>query len=79
MNGTPSNVGDITGLIHLNILRRTHRRLFNQAFNIKTSHNYEPHEVVGTHMLLKRLLHTPENFVPHFRQCVCLQCGIPDS
>ncbi|KAJ7300689.1 cytochrome P450 [Mycena albidolilacea] len=57
--GNSSSVGDEW---------RTHRRLFNQAFNIKTSHNYEPHEVVGTHMLLERLLHTPENFVPHFRQ-----------
>ncbi|KAJ6447838.1 cytochrome P450 [Mycena sanguinolenta] len=56
------------GLIYLNILRRIHRRLVNQAFNIRASQNYEPHEVVGSHMLLKRFLHTPENFMLHFRQ-----------
>ncbi|KAF7368861.1 hypothetical protein MVEN_00211600 [Mycena venus] len=61
-------VSYITGLIHFNILRRTRRRLFNKAFNIQAARNYEPHEVVGSHMLLKRLLHTPENFLPHFRQ-----------
>ncbi|KAF7368863.1 Cytochrome P450 [Mycena venus] len=58
----------IIGLIKYGDEWRIHRRLFNNAFNIQAARNYEPHEVVGAHMLLKRLLHTPEHFLPHFRQ-----------
>ncbi|KAJ7209147.1 cytochrome P450 [Mycena pura] len=48
--------------------KRTHRRLFNQAFNLKASRKYEPQELTGTHMLLGRLLFSPEGFMDHFRQ-----------
>ncbi|KAJ7431570.1 cytochrome P450 [Mycena galericulata] len=48
--------------------RRIHRRLFQGAFNVKAARKYEPVELVGTHALLARLLHTPEDFVHHFRQ-----------
>ncbi|KAJ7279712.1 cytochrome P450 [Mycena rebaudengoi] len=47
---------------------RTHRRLFNQAFNVKASRKYEPQELAGTHALLTRLLSSPEGFIDHFRQ-----------
>ncbi|KAJ7888363.1 cytochrome P450 [Mycena olivaceomarginata] len=47
---------------------RTHRRLFNQSFNVKASRKYEPQELTGTHALLGRLLSTPEGFMDHFRQ-----------
>jgi hypothetical protein len=50
--------------------RRTHRRLFNQSFNVKASRKYEPQELTGTHALLGRLLSTPEGFMDHFRQYV---------
>ncbi|KAJ7303729.1 cytochrome P450 [Mycena albidolilacea] len=48
--------------------RRTHRRLFNGAFNVKASRKYEPVELVRTHVLLARLLHAPEDFMHHLRQ-----------
>ncbi|KAJ6560597.1 cytochrome P450 [Mycena vulgaris] len=47
---------------------RTHRRLFNQAFNVKASLKYRPQELVATHALLERLLHAPGAFMDHFRQ-----------
>ncbi|KAF7368570.1 Cytochrome P450 [Mycena venus] len=47
---------------------RTHRRLFNQAFNVKAARKYEPQELAGTHALLARLLSSPEGFMDHFRQ-----------
>ncbi|KAJ7823206.1 cytochrome P450 [Mycena olivaceomarginata] len=47
---------------------RTHRRLFNGAFNVKASRKYEPVELVRTHALLARLLHAPEDFMHHLRQ-----------
>ncbi|KAJ6536394.1 cytochrome P450 [Mycena capillaripes] len=47
---------------------RTHRRLFNGAFNVKAARKYEPVELVRTHALLARLLHTPEDFMHHLRQ-----------
>ncbi|KAJ7301348.1 cytochrome P450 [Mycena albidolilacea] len=47
---------------------RTHRRLFNQSFNVKASRKYEPQELTGTHVLLGRLLSTPKGFMDHFRQ-----------
>ncbi|KAJ7891635.1 cytochrome P450 [Mycena olivaceomarginata] len=47
---------------------RTHRRLFNGAFNVKASRKYEPVELVRTHALLGRLLHAPEDFMHHLRQ-----------
>ncbi|KAJ7934499.1 cytochrome P450 [Mycena leptocephala] len=48
--------------------RRIHRRLFQGAFNVKAARKYEPAELVGRHALLARLLHTPEDFMHHFRQ-----------
>jgi hypothetical protein len=56
--------------IFLISFRRTHRRLFNQAFNVKASRKYEPQELTGTHALLARLLSAPEGFMHHFRQYV---------
>ncbi|KAJ7893403.1 cytochrome P450 [Mycena olivaceomarginata] len=47
---------------------RTHRRLINGGFNAKAARKYEPTELVGTHGLLARLLHAPEDFMAHFRQ-----------
>ncbi|KAJ7835693.1 cytochrome P450 [Mycena leptocephala] len=47
---------------------RIHRRLFQGAFNVKAARKYEPAELVGRHALLARLLHTPEDFMHHFRQ-----------
>ncbi|KAJ6554749.1 cytochrome P450 [Mycena capillaripes] len=47
---------------------RTHRRLFQSAFNVKAARKYEPAELIGTHALLARLLHAPEDFMHHFRQ-----------
>ncbi|KAJ7080694.1 cytochrome P450 [Mycena epipterygia] len=47
---------------------RTHRRLFNQAFNVKASQKYLPQEVAVTHALLVRMLQAPDAFMDHFRQ-----------
>ncbi|KAF8182235.1 cytochrome P450 [Mycena galopus ATCC 62051] len=47
---------------------RTHRRLLNGAFNTKAVRKYEPVQLAGTHALLARLLHAPEDFMDHFRQ-----------
>ncbi|KAF8214432.1 cytochrome P450 [Mycena galopus ATCC 62051] len=47
---------------------RTHRRLLNGAFNAKAVRKYEPVELAGTHALLARLLHAPEDFMCHLRQ-----------
>ncbi|KAJ7222152.1 cytochrome P450 [Mycena pura] len=47
---------------------RTHRRLFNGAFNAKAALKYRPHELIGTHVLLERLLQSPQDFLKHFRQ-----------
>ncbi|KAF7358359.1 hypothetical protein MVEN_00885900 [Mycena venus] len=47
---------------------RTHRRLLNGSFNNKAVRKYEPTELAGTRKLLARLLHSPENFMDHFRQ-----------
>ncbi|KAJ6568897.1 cytochrome P450 [Mycena capillaripes] len=47
---------------------RIHRRLVQGALNAKAVRKYEPAELVGTHALLGRLLHTPEDFMNHFRQ-----------
>ncbi|KAJ7080682.1 cytochrome P450 [Mycena epipterygia] len=46
---------------------RIHRRLFNQAFNIKASQKYQPQEVAATHALLVRMLQAPDAFMDHFR------------
>ncbi|KAF7371702.1 Cytochrome P450 [Mycena venus] len=47
---------------------RIHRRLFQGAFNVEAARKYKPAELVGTYALLARLLHTPEDFIHHFRQ-----------
>ncbi|KAJ7137458.1 cytochrome P450 [Mycena crocata] len=47
---------------------RTQQHLFNQAFNIKAVHQYQPQERRGAHRLLSHLLQTPDAFVDHFRQ-----------
>ncbi|KAJ7625701.1 cytochrome P450 [Roridomyces roridus] len=47
---------------------RIHRRIFNQAFNLKASKKYEPHELLASRKLLKRLLDTPDEFLGLFRQ-----------
>ncbi|KAJ6569258.1 cytochrome P450 [Mycena capillaripes] len=47
---------------------RTHRRLFNQAFNMRASQYYRPQQLAITHALLERLLHNPDAFLDHFRQ-----------
>ncbi|KAJ7237342.1 cytochrome P450 [Mycena rebaudengoi] len=47
---------------------RIHRRLFNGAFDVKAALKYRPHELIGTHVLLERMLQTPQDFMNHFRQ-----------
>ncbi|KAJ7111231.1 cytochrome P450 [Mycena epipterygia] len=47
---------------------RTHRRLFNQAFNAKASQQYRSQEVAATNTLLMRMLQAPDAFLAHFRQ-----------
>ncbi|KAJ7131789.1 cytochrome P450 [Mycena crocata] len=60
-------VSDLMGW-DFNFGMRTHRRLFNQAFNIKAVHQYQPQERRGAHRLLAHLLQTPDAFMDHFRQ-----------
>ncbi|KAJ7146914.1 cytochrome P450 [Mycena epipterygia] len=47
---------------------RTSRRLFSQEFNVISSRNFRPKEIAATHGLLRRLLHTPDEFNTHFKQ-----------
>ncbi|KAJ7146871.1 cytochrome P450 [Mycena epipterygia] len=47
---------------------RTHRRLFNQGFNVISSRNFRPKELAAAHGLLRRLLHTPDAFRDHLKQ-----------
>ncbi|KAJ7146890.1 cytochrome P450 [Mycena epipterygia] len=48
--------------------RRTSRRLFSQEFNVISSRNFRPKEIAATHGLLRRLLHTPDEFRTHIKQ-----------
>ncbi|KAJ7688262.1 cytochrome P450 [Mycena rosella] len=47
---------------------RTTRRLFNHAFNVTASQQYRPQLQKAARLLLERLLDSPEEFLPHFRQ-----------
>ncbi|KAF8140771.1 cytochrome P450 [Mycena galopus ATCC 62051] len=47
---------------------RTHRRLFNQGFNVTAARKYQPHELTVAHTLLGRLLTDPDAFSAHIRQ-----------
>ncbi|KAJ7618782.1 cytochrome P450 [Roridomyces roridus] len=46
---------------------RTQRRLFNEHLNINASHNFRPQQRTAAHSLLRRLLHTPNDFLQHVR------------
>ncbi|KAJ7146858.1 cytochrome P450 [Mycena epipterygia] len=48
--------------------RRTHRRLFSQGFNVISSRNFHDKEIAATHVLLHRLVHTPQAFRDHIRR-----------
>ncbi|KAJ7146876.1 cytochrome P450 [Mycena epipterygia] len=47
---------------------RTHRRLFNQEFNIISSRNFHAKELAAAHGLLRRFLHAPDAFRTHIKQ-----------
>ncbi|KAJ7110411.1 cytochrome P450 [Mycena epipterygia] len=47
---------------------RVHRCLFSQGFNVPAARNFHPKELAATHGLLRRLLHTPEDFRDHIRR-----------
>ncbi|KAJ7290617.1 cytochrome P450 [Mycena rebaudengoi] len=49
---------------------RTHRRLFNQEFNIGAVPKFHHTERVAAHALLRRLLSNPDGFLSHLRQMV---------
>ncbi|KAJ7764910.1 cytochrome P450 [Mycena metata] len=44
---------------------RSHRRLFNQSFNVTEARKFRPTTLVATRRLLCRLLHNPEDFRKH--------------
>ncbi|KAJ7719640.1 cytochrome P450 [Mycena metata] len=49
---------------------RTHRRLFNQEFNMGAVPKFHHAERVAAHALLRRLLSNPDGFLTHLRQMV---------
>ncbi|KAJ7142235.1 cytochrome P450 [Mycena epipterygia] len=55
-------------LINSRQCRRSHRRLFSQAFSVTGSKTFRPKELAATHGLLRRLLHAPDAFRAHIKQ-----------
>ncbi|KAJ6559693.1 cytochrome P450 [Mycena capillaripes] len=55
-------IGDLMG--------RTHRRLFNQEFNMGAVPKFHHAERRAAHTLLRRLLSNPDGFLSHLRQMV---------
>ncbi|KAJ7607937.1 cytochrome P450 [Roridomyces roridus] len=46
---------------------RAHRRLFHSVFHEQAAKKFLPAQLSATHQLLRRMLHTPEDFVAHLR------------
>ncbi|KAJ7607912.1 cytochrome P450 [Roridomyces roridus] len=47
--------------------KRAHRRLFHGVFHEQAAKKFLPAQLSATHQLLRRMLHTPEDFVAHLR------------
>ncbi|KAJ7617259.1 cytochrome P450 [Roridomyces roridus] len=46
---------------------RVQRRLMNQRLNVSECKTFRPQELTAVHALLRRLLHTPDEFLDHIR------------
>ena len=56
------------------------RRAFQEYFHSNELHKYIPIQKRETHVFLRRLLVTPDEFVDHIHQCVsCLVCRSSQS
>lgn len=56
-----------TALMHYSPRWRAHRRMFHQYFNEHASLEYRPCQEKHAHILLRRLLQTPDQFLDHIR------------
>ncbi|KAF9001512.1 cytochrome P450 [Cyathus striatus] len=56
--------------IPYNALWKTHRRLFSKYFHPQNTEISEPKEIEHVHVLLGKLLHSPEEFMSHTRHMV---------